>query len=41
MAQQAIKAKNKRLVDAVLQIKAMRAENPVRNEPLPSCRRSA
>ena len=29
MAQQAIKAKNKRLVDAVLNIKAMREENPL------------
>jgi hypothetical protein len=34
MAQQAIKAKNKRLVDAVLNIKAMRAENPLPTKPV-------
>ena len=34
MAQEAIKAKNKRLIDKVLQIKAMRDENPVAERPL-------
>jgi hypothetical protein len=34
MAQQAIKAKNKKLVDAVLQIKAMREQNPSPDKPV-------
>ena len=34
MAQQAIKAKNKRLVDAVLRIKAEREQNPQPPKPI-------
>ena len=34
MAQQAIKAKNKRLVDAVLKIKAAREQNPEPPQPI-------